>query len=71
MISSTYLNNSMKFQLNRISTPNVQIKLFDIAVIVKYGQGHWMWCGKVKLNKYYHYAKSDITRSVVSEKSRS
>ena len=34
------LNNTTKFQLNQIETLNFQLKLFDIAVTLKYSQGH-------------------------------
>ena len=34
------LNKPTKFQLNWIRAHNFQFKLFDIAVTLKYGQGH-------------------------------
>ena len=52
------VNNPTKFQLNQIGTYNFQLKLFDTAVTLKYNQGHWKWQGWVKLNEYYHHAKS-------------
>ena len=55
-----FLNNPTKFQLNWIRIQNVQLKLFNTAVTLKYGQGHWKWCEQVKLNAQYHHAKVDI-----------
>ena len=37
---SLMLNNPTKFQLNRMRTQDVQLKLFEIAVNLKHGQGH-------------------------------
>ena len=34
------LNNPMKFQLNQIRMIIFQVKLFDTAMSMKYGQGH-------------------------------
>ena len=34
--------------------------LFDTAVPLKYGQGHWKWYEQLQLNKEYHHAKFDI-----------
>ena len=34
-----------------IRTQNFQIKLFDIAVTLKYGQGHQKWYEQVKLSE--------------------
>ena len=47
-------------QLNGIRTPNFQLKLFDIAVTLKYGQGQWKLYYQVKLNELYQHAKCDI-----------
>ena len=44
-------HNPTKFQLNRIWTQTFQLKLFDIAMTSKYGQGHWKWYEQVKLNE--------------------
>ena len=48
-----YLTNLtiLQFQLNWIRTQNVQLKLVDTAVTLKYGQGHWKWYEQVKLNE--------------------
>ena len=37
-----------------------QLKLFEIAVTLKYDQGCWKWYEQVKLNEQYHHAKFDI-----------
>ena len=45
-----YLNN-YKFQLKRITTQTIQLKMFDIAVTLKYGRGHWKCYDQVKLSE--------------------
>ena len=32
-------------------TQNFKLKLFDIAVTLKYGEDHWKWYAQVKLNE--------------------
>ena len=49
-----------KFQLNWTGARHFQLKLFDTAVTLKYGPGHWKWYEQVKLNEQYHHAKFDI-----------
>ena len=44
-----------------------ELKLFNIAMTLKYVQGHWKWYVQVKLNKQYHHAKFDIYNIMVSE----
>ena len=55
----TYWTIQTKFPLNWIRTQNVQLKLFDTAVTLKYGQGHWKCNEQVKLNEYYDHTKFD------------
>ena len=43
-------------------TQNFQLKLFDIGVTLKKGQGHWKQYEKVKLSEWYRHAKFDIYR---------
>ena len=54
------LNDPTKFKHSWIRTQNFHLKLFDTAVTLKYGQGHWKWYEQVKLNEEYHHAKFDI-----------
>ena len=54
------LNNPTKFQLNWKRTQNSQLKLFDTAVTLKYGPGHWNWYEQITLNEQYNYAKFGI-----------
>ena len=64
IIYLTYLTILQSCNFNWISTLNFQLKLFDIAVILKYGQSHWKWYEQVKLNKsvkkYFQHGKFDI-----------
>ena len=48
------------FQLNGVRKQNFQLKLFNIAVTLKYAQGHWKCYEQVKLNEQHHHAKFDI-----------
>ena len=34
--------------------------MFNIAVTLTYGQGHWKWSEQVKLNKSNHHATYDV-----------
>ena len=43
-----------KLQLNRITAWNFLLKLSSIAVPLNYGQGHWKWFERIKLNEYHH-----------------
>ena len=51
IIYLTYFNNPTKFQLNWMRTQSFQLKLFDIAVTLKYGQGQCNWYEQVQLNE--------------------
>ena len=44
-------NNLTNFQPYWIRKLNIQLKQFDIAVTLKYGQGHWKWYEQEKLNE--------------------
>ena len=64
---STYLlNNPTKFKFNQTRTIKFQLKLFNIAVTLEYGQGHWKWYEQVTLKAEYHNAS--FTTFTVSEK---
>ena len=41
----------MKFELNQTRISNFQLKLFDTAVTLKYGQSHQKWYEQIKLNE--------------------
>ena len=44
------LDNPVKFQLNQIRPQSFQLKLSNIAVTLKHGQGQWKWYKQVKPN---------------------
>ena len=52
------MKNPTKFQLNWIRTQSFQLKLFDTAVTLKYGQGQWKWYDQIQLNEQQHHAKA-------------
>ena len=45
------LQNPTKFQLNGYERAIFQLKLYDITVTLKYGQGHWKWYEQATLNE--------------------
>ena len=61
----TYLT-ILQFQCNWLKAQHFQLKVLDIAVTLKYGQGHWKWNEKVKLSEEYHNAKFDTYTFMVS-----
>ena len=55
-------NNHTKFQPNwiRFRTYNLQLKLLDAVVTLKYGQGNGKWHSPTKLSEYLHCTKFDL-----------
>ena len=45
------LNKPTKFQPKWLRTQNYFLKLFDVAVTLKYGHGHCKWYEQVKLDE--------------------
>ena len=54
------LLNNPTFQLDWKRTKKFQLKLFNTALTLTYGQGNWKWYEQVKLNEQHHHAKFDI-----------